>query len=139
MKKQARVVVIGGGSRDEALMGELADALGATLDIVKGAADHLGPAVLAAAQDKAHDYKLEGAGVAERYFGTASVSPASVFPLLLRLNRHHLNKVGKSDRFGSHERFITEQIQQVLALFKPEQERVRQLPISFQQFCRASE
>lgn len=43
-----RWTVIGGGSRDEALMGELADALGATLDIVKGAADHLGPAVLAA-------------------------------------------------------------------------------------------
>lgn len=76
-------------------------------------------AILAAAQDKAHDYKLEGAGVAERYFGTASVSPASVFPLLLRLNRHHLNKIGKSDRFGGHERFITEQIQQVVTLFKP--------------------
>jgi sugar (pentulose or hexulose) kinase len=43
-----RWIVIGGGSRDDVLMGELADALGATLDIVKGAADHLGPAVLAA-------------------------------------------------------------------------------------------
>ena len=76
-------------------------------------------AILAATQDKAHDYKLEGAGVAERYFGTASVSPASVFPLLCRLNRHHLNKIAKSDRFGGHERFIEEQIQAVCTLFKP--------------------
>lgn len=78
-------------------------------------------AVLAAAQDKAHEYKLEGAGVAERYFGTASVSPASVFPLLLRLNRHHLNKISKSERFAGHERFLQEQIQSILTLFKPEQ------------------
>lgn len=53
-------------------------------------------AVLAEIQAKAHDYQLSGAGVAERYFGTASVSPASVFPLLLRLNRHHLDKIRKS-------------------------------------------
>lgn len=76
-------------------------------------------AVLSATQKKAHDYKLEGPGVAERYFGTASVSPASVFPLLLRLNRHHLNKISKSPRFAGHERFITEQIQGILSLFKP--------------------
>ena len=76
-------------------------------------------AILAATQDKAHDYKLEGPGVAERYFGTASVSPSSVFPLLIRLNRHHLNKISKSERFGGHERFIKEQIEAVLVLFKP--------------------
>ena len=76
-------------------------------------------AILAATQDKAHDYNLEGAGVAERYFGTASSSPGSVFPLLLRLNRHHLNKISKSNRFAGHERFIGEQIQGVCALFKP--------------------
>jgi CRISPR-associated protein Csd1 len=76
-------------------------------------------AVLAATQAKAHDFKLEGAGVAERYFGTASVSPSSVLPLLIRLNRHHLNKIRKSERFGGHERFIQEQIENVLVLFKP--------------------
>ncbi|MEI6278835.1 MAG: type I-C CRISPR-associated protein Cas8c/Csd1 [Verrucomicrobiae bacterium] len=76
-------------------------------------------AILAATQDKAFEYKLEGAGVAERYFGTASVSPASVLPLLLRLNRHHLHKISKSERFGGHERFIEDQIQDVCALFKP--------------------
>jgi CRISPR-associated protein Csd1 len=79
-------------------------------------------AVLAAAQDKAHDYKLEGPGVTERYFGTASVSPASVFPLLLRLNRHHLNKISKSERFAGDERFLEEQIWGVLALFRPAME-----------------
>lgn len=76
-------------------------------------------AILASTQAKAHDFKLEGAGVAERYFGTASVSPASVLPLLIRLNRHHLNKIRKSDRYGGHERFIQEQIETILALFKP--------------------
>jgi CRISPR-associated protein Csd1 len=77
-------------------------------------------AILAAAQNKAHEFQLGGAGVAERYFGTASVSPASVFPLLLRLNRHHLSKISKSERFRGHERFIQQQIESVLALFKPE-------------------
>ena len=76
-------------------------------------------AILAATQAKAHDFKLEGAGVTERYFGTASVSPSSVFPLLIRLNRHHLNKISKSERYGGHERFIQQQIESVLTLFKP--------------------
>ncbi len=84
-------------------------------------------AILASSQEKAmnadrksgEDWKKANATITDRYFGTASVSPASVFPLLLRLNRHHLNKIGKSDRFAGHERFIAEQIQQVLALFKP--------------------
>jgi len=58
--------------------------------------------------------------VAERYFGTASVSPSSVFPLLLRLNRHHLNKIRKSDRFGGHERFLEDAIQDILIKFRPE-------------------
>lgn len=79
-------------------------------------------AILAATQDKAHDFKLEGAGIAERYFGTASCSPGSVFPMLLRLNRHHLNKISKSERFGGHERFICEQIQAICTLFKPAKE-----------------
>ena len=71
-------------------------------------------AVLAEAQAKAHDYQLEGAGVAERYFGTAMASPASVFPILLKLNRHHLNKISKSDRYRGHDRFLDEAIQDVL-------------------------
>ena len=77
--------------------------------------------VLAATQDKAHEFKLEGPGVAERYFGTASISPSSVLPLLLRLNRHHLRKISKSERYSGHERFIEEQIKDVLVLFKSKQ------------------
>ncbi len=76
-------------------------------------------ALLADTPAKADVFTVEGAGVAERYFGTASVSPSSVLPLLIRLNRHHLNKIRKSERFGGGERFIQEQIESVLVLFKP--------------------
>lgn len=80
-------------------------------------------ALVAATQQKAHEYKLEGPGVAERYFGIASTSPSSVFPLLLRLNRHHLSKISKLDKYKGDERFIEESIQQIIALFKPETDR----------------
>jgi CRISPR-associated protein Csd1 len=84
-------------------------------------------AMLANSQEKSinsdrkrgEDWKKANASISDRYFGTASVSPMSVFPLLLRLNRHHLNKIRKSERFDGHERFIEEQLQGVLALFKP--------------------
>ena len=71
-------------------------------------------AILAETQAKAHDYRLEGAGVTERYFGTAMASPASVFPVLLKLNRYHLNKISKSDNFHGHERFLEEAVEDVL-------------------------
>jgi len=77
-------------------------------------------AVLANTQQKAHDFKLEGPGVAERYYGRASSSPGSVLPLLIRLNRHHLNKISKSERFKGDERYIEEHIQNIIALFRPE-------------------
>ena len=76
-------------------------------------------AVLAEAQAKAHDYQLEGAGVAERYFGTAMASPASVFPILLKLNRHHLNNIRKSDKYKGHDRFLDEAIQEVSTKIYP--------------------
>lgn len=79
-------------------------------------------AVLADAQATAHEYKLEGAGVAERYFGSASVTPALVFPLLLRLNRHHLDKIRRSDSRRSHAGFIEDSIQSILSLFSPVQQ-----------------
>lgn len=86
-------------------------------------------AILAATQEKAfnadkkrgEEWTTANATIVDRYFGTASSSPASVFPLLCRLNRHHLNKIAKSDRFAGQERFIEEQIQAVCALFKPTQ------------------
>ena len=71
-------------------------------------------AVLVEAQAKAHDYQLEGAGVTERYFGTAMASPASVFPILIKLNRHHLNNIRKSVKYKGHDRFLDEAIQDVL-------------------------
>jgi CRISPR-associated protein Csd1 len=74
-------------------------------------------AVLAEIQAKAHDYQLSGAGVAERYFGTASVSPASVFPLLLRLNRHHLDKIRKASGSAWNQEG---NIQEVLCRLAPE-------------------
>lgn len=76
-------------------------------------------AVLHAAQEKAHDFKLEGPSIAERYFGAASVSPGTVFPLLLRLNRHHLRKIAGSERYGSHARFAEEQVRAIAARFQP--------------------
>lgn len=76
-------------------------------------------AILAETQAKAHEYKLEGPGMAERYFGAASVSPSSVFPLLLRLNRHHLDKIRKSDRFRSHAPFLEKGIQGIMSRFHP--------------------
>ncbi len=71
-------------------------------------------AVFAEAQAKAHDYKLQGSGVTERYFGTAMASPASVFPILIKLNRHHLNNIRKSEKYKGHDRFLDEAIQDVL-------------------------
>lgn len=74
-------------------------------------------AILAEIQAKAHAYKLSGAGVAERYFGTASVSPASVFPLLLRLNRHHLDKIRKTSGSSWNQE---NNIQEVLCKLTPD-------------------
>lgn len=44
-----------------------------------------------------HGGKLKGAGVVERYYGTASSAPSIAFPLLCRLARHHLSKLKKGD------------------------------------------
>lgn len=49
-------------------------------------------------QAAAHDYKLEGASVVERYYGTASSTPNSAFGILWRLHQHHLKKVSRSNR-----------------------------------------
>jgi len=66
-------------------------------------------------QKKAHEYGLKGATVAEKYFGTASTSPAYVFPYLVKLNRHHLQKIGKSAKYAGDERFLEEAIFSILA------------------------
>lgn len=71
--------------------------------------------VLSETQKKAQGYPKGFSGVAERYFGTASVSPATVFPLLLRLNRHHLDKIRKSGGNAYEE----VNIRNIIAKFKP--------------------
>ena len=47
------------------------------------------------------------ATIRDRYFGAASATPGAVFPLLLRLSRHHLNKA----QYGSR---LDRKIQEVL-------------------------
>ena len=47
------------------------------------------------------------ATISDRYFGAASATPGSVFPLLLRLSRHHIAKA----KYGS---FMDEKIQEVI-------------------------
>jgi len=71
--------------------------------------------VLSETQKKAQGYPKGFSGVAERYFGMASVSPATVLPLLLRLNRHHLDKIRKSA--GNAYEEVT--IRSIVAKFKP--------------------
>jgi CRISPR-associated protein Csd1 len=58
-------------------------------------------AVLDDLQQAAHEYKLEGAGVVERYYGTASSVPNSAFPILWRLHRHHLKKLERLGKGGT--------------------------------------
>ncbi len=60
-------------------------------------------AVLSVTQRKAHGYPKGFTGVAERYFASASTSPASVFPMLLQLNRHHLDKIRKMGDGNAYE------------------------------------
>jgi CRISPR-associated protein Csd1 len=48
------------------------------------------------------------ATIRDRYFGAASATPASVFPLLLRGAQHHLGKLRKDRKGGWLEREIEE-------------------------------
>jgi CRISPR-associated protein Csd1 len=62
--------------------------------------------------------KLEGAGVVERYFGTASSSPNSAFNLLWRLHVHHLKKLsGQGDKGRAAAVAIEKRITEICALF----------------------
>jgi CRISPR-associated protein Csd1 len=67
-------------------------------------------------QDKYHNYEKKGAGIVERYYGTASSAPASAFPILCRLARHHLSKVRKEDGAAAYR--IEERVTEILAKFK---------------------
>ncbi len=67
-------------------------------------------AIFEALQDKYHNYEKKGPGVVDRYYATASSAPASAFPILCRLARHHLSKVRREDDKAAYwtEKRITE-------------------------------
>ncbi|MCS6886270.1 MAG: type I-C CRISPR-associated protein Cas8c/Csd1 [Acidobacteriota bacterium] len=48
-------------------------------------------------QHSAHDYKLEGASIAEKYYGSASTTPNAAFAILWRLHQHHLRKLSRDN------------------------------------------
>jgi CRISPR-associated protein Csd1 len=67
---------------------------------------------------RAHDYNLEGAGVVERYYGSASSAPNSAFGILWRLHQHHLKKVSRNgDRGRAAAEAIKRRIAGIAALF----------------------
>ena len=81
-------------------------------------------------QSAAHEYKLEGASVVERYYGTASASPNSAFGILWRLHQHHLKKVSRSNK-GKAEA-IKQKIAEISTHFKqPSPKLPPQFPRSF--------
>jgi len=77
-------------------------------------------AVLDALQDKAHDYQLEGAGIVERYYASASSAPATAFPILMRLANHHLRKVEQQGDKGRRDaEAIKQRMADILAKLLP--------------------
>ena len=69
---------------------------------------HLGR--LFAALEKAQEEALPGinATIKDRYFSSASASPAGVFPRLIRMNQHHVGKIERRDYRLTHEKRIQE-------------------------------
>lgn len=69
-------------------------------------------------QMAAHDWKLEGAGVVERYYGTASSAPNSAFGILWRLHQHHLKKISRNGKQAAAEA-IKRQIADIVCRIQP--------------------
>jgi CRISPR-associated protein Csd1 len=84
-------------------------------------------AVFDALQQEAHKKRnadgkvvseLEGPGVVERYFGTASASPNSAFNILWRLHVHHLKKLSRQGDKGAGAAYAIEsRITEICARF----------------------
>ena len=70
-------------------------------------------------QYKYHGPEKKGAGIVERYYGTASSAPASTFPILFRLARHHLGKLKKGDETSRMTaKSIEKRIGEIVGLFE---------------------
>jgi CRISPR-associated protein Csd1 len=69
-------------------------------------------------QKKAHEGKLEGPGVVERYYAGASSAPGSVYPVLVKLHNHHLRKLEQGGAAGVRVAgFFRNRIAEVLSRF----------------------
>jgi len=99
-------------------------------------------AVFDALQQEAHKVRnkegklisqLEGPGVVERYFGTASASPNSAFNILWRLHVHHLKKLSRQRDKGAGAAYAIEnRITEICARFgQTEAMRQKRQPPSF--------
>jgi hypothetical protein len=57
-------------------------------------------AILARLQKKAHEGKLEGPGIVQRYYAGAASSPRTIFPVLINLHHHHIRKLEQRGTAG---------------------------------------
>lgn len=81
-------------------------------------------------QAAAHEYKLKGASVVERYYGTASSSPNSAFGILWRLHQHHLRKIARDN--PGKAAALKQKIAEISTRFRPSGEnQPPQFPRSF--------
>jgi CRISPR-associated protein Csd1 len=84
-------------------------------------------------QMQAHSYKLEGAGVVERYYGSASSAPNSAFGILWRLHQHHLKKISRNGDKGKRAAdAVKQRIASIASLFpQPGPNQPPQFPRTF--------
>jgi CRISPR-associated protein Csd1 len=84
-------------------------------------------------QMRASEYQLEGAGVVERYYGSASSAPNSAFGILWRLHQHHLKKFSRQgDKGKAAAEAIKRRIAGIAALFpQPKPNVPPQFPRAF--------
>jgi CRISPR-associated protein Csd1 len=73
-------------------------------------------AVFQKLQAAAHGKDFDGAGVVEKYYGTASSSPNSAFGILWRLHQHHLKKLARENKGASVA--IKNEIAEICAKFR---------------------
>jgi len=90
-------------------------------------------AIFDALQWRAHEGKLEGPGVVERYFGTASSAPNAAFNILWRLHVHHLRKLShQADKGRAAAVAIERRIAEICVLFGQTPEmRAKRMPPHF--------